>query len=339
MFTKVYDKIKNILRDNWKFFLAFFILYVLLLFPLPYVVEAPGGIIDIGTRFSLETKKEVSGSYNMAYVSEYKGTVLTTLLSFIIPDWKLEHIERKDVNENEEATYLRDHFMLEEANQNAIMLAYQKASKKVEITNQTMYITYLDPNLDYDLKVGDELLKANGKKISSKTDLEDILETLNVGDTVKLTVKRKKKEIEVPCQVRSENGRKIIGIIVSFKRELKTEPEITLDFKNSESGPSGGFMMSLSIYQSLIKKDLTNGLKIVGTGTIDETGNVGSIGGVTYKLMGAEKAKSDIFFVPDGENYEDAKKLKEERNYQIKLVKIHTLDEAIQYLEKRKYEY
>lgn len=338
MFTKVYDKIKKILRENYQFFIAFLVLYILLLFPLPYVIEAPGGIIDIGKRISLENKTEVTGSYNMAYVSEYKGTILTSLLSFMIPDWKLEHIETKDVNANEEATYLRDHLMLEEANQNAIMVAYQKANKEVRITKQTMYITYLDPNLDCDLKVGDELLKANGKEISSKNDLNQVLEEISVGDMVTLAIKRKGKELEVPCKVREEKGRKIIGMIVSFKRELKTTPVVTFDFKNSESGPSGGFMMSLSIYQSLIQKDLTNGLKIVGTGTIDEDGNVGSIGGVTYKLMGAEKAKADIFFVPDGENYQDAKQLKEERNYKIKLVKIHTLDEAIAYLEKRKYE-
>ena len=35
---------------------------------------------------------------------------------------------------------------------------------------------------------------------------------------------------------------------------------------------------------SLVEEDITHGLKIVGTGTIDYDGNVGSIGGVEYNI-------------------------------------------------------
>ena len=74
--------------------------------------------------------------------------------------------------------------------------------------------------------------------------------------------------------------------------------EIKMDFSKSEGGPSGGFMMSLAIYSKLVE-DLTDGRKIVGTGTIDSNGNVGEIGGVKYKIMGAVKNKADVFFVPE----------------------------------------
>ena len=92
--------------------------------------------------------------------------------------------------------------------------------------------------------------------------------------------------------------------------------------------------MSLAIYNYLIDKDITRGRKIVGTGTIDELGNVGSIGGVKYKLMGAVKQNADIFFVPYGENYDTVVKLKRKKKYNIKIVPVKTLDEAIDYLEK-----
>ena len=92
-------------------------------------------------------------------------------------------------------------------------------------------------------------------------------------------------------------------------------------------------MTTLAIYDSLIEKDLTKGLKIVGTGTIDIEGNVGEIGGVKYKLKGVVNNKADIFFVPNGKNYEDAIKIKKEKGYNIKIVGVSTLDEAIEYLE------
>ena len=72
-------------------------------------------------------------------------------------------------------------------------------------------------------------------------------------------------------------------------------------------------MMALSIYGNLTNQDLTNGKTIVGTGTIDIDGNVGSIGGVKYKLIGAVKNKADIFIVPNGENYDEAIKIKKEK--------------------------
>ena len=45
--------------------------------------------------------------------------------------------------------------------------------------------------------------------------------------------------------------------------------------------------MALMIYNALTEQDLTNGKKIVGTGTIERDGSVGVIGGVKYKIMGA----------------------------------------------------
>lgn len=335
MFSKLYEKFKNFLRNNFLYLVILLSTYLILTFPVPYVVEAPGGIMNLADKIDVETDMETSGSYHLAYVTEYQGTVFTALLSYIIPDWDLEKIETNDVNENKDATYLRDHLMLEEASQTAILYAYQKAEKEVKITDEKMYITYLDPNVDWDLKVGDELLKAEGKTLTEKDDLNNIIQEKEVGDTISFVVKRDGKEKTVSATIREEDGEKILGIIISFLREVETDPEVTLNFSKSESGPSAGFMTALTIYQALIDEDLTNGLKIVGTGTIDANGNIGSIGGVTYKLMGAEKAGADIFFVPEGDNYEDAKRLKEERNYKIKLVKVKTFDDALQYLKKQ----
>ena len=93
-------------------------------------------------------------------------------------------------------------------------------------------------------------------------------------------------------------------------------------------------MIALTIYSNLNKIDLTNGKKIAGTGTIDIDGNVGEISGVKYKLMGAVKEKADIFLVPKGNNYKEAKKIKKEKGYTIDIVPIETFEEALKYLKK-----
>ena len=93
-------------------------------------------------------------------------------------------------------------------------------------------------------------------------------------------------------------------------------------------------MLSLAIYDYLTNEDIARNRKIVGTGTIDSDGKVGSIGGVKYKLKGAVKNKADIFIVPDGENYEEVIKLVNENNYNIKIIKAITLDNVIEELKK-----
>ena len=95
-------------------------------------------------------------------------------------------------------------------------------------------------------------------------------------------------------------------------------------------------MTTLAIYDTLIPEDLTNGLKIAGTGTIEEDGSVGEIGGVKYKLAGAERDDADIFFAPTGENYEEAIKIKKDKNYKIKVIEVKTLNDAINYLKSLK---
>jgi len=91
----------------------------------------------------------------------------------------------------------------------------------------------------------------------------------------------------------------------------------------------------LAIYNRLITEDLTSGKVIVGTGTIDSDGNVGPIGGVKYKLKGAEKEGAAIFFVPSGDNYEEALKEKKKHKYKIEVVEVKTLKDAIEYLKGR----
>ena len=56
----------------------------------------------------------------------------------------------------------------------------------------------------------------------------------------------------------------------------------------------------------------------------------------TEICLEAVKEKADIFLVPSGDNYKEAKKLKEKNNYNIEIVEIKTFDDALNYLNKLK---
>ena len=105
------------------------------------------------------------------------------------------------------------------------------------------------------------------------------------------------------------------------------------DFKNGEGGSSGGLILTIGIYQEITGIDLLKGRNIAGTGTIVISGNVGEIDGIKYKIAGAVKNKMDVVLVSPY-NYQEAKKVVEENNYDIELVQVSTFKEAIDYLTK-----
>lgn len=333
MFTKVYEKIKEILSKNYKELIFILIFMTLFTIPLPYYINAPGGLMNVSDRVVIENSYKSEGSLNMAYVSEIKATIPTLIMSIFNKDWDvLKEEEMTYENESIDDMYYRDHLMLEESVNNAIIVGFTKAGKNVEITSSSLMVTYVDEDSKTDLEIGDKILSIDEIEVNNSTDVSEILKNKNEGDTISLKVISDKKETIKTATLKKEDERLVIGILITNKKEVETIPKVELKFKKSESGPSGGLMTALSIYNYLTEEDITKGKTIVGTGTIDENGNVGAIGGVKYKLKGAVKNKAEIFLVPNGENYEEAIKLKKENDYKIEIIGVSTIDDALNYL-------
>lgn len=333
MINKLYDEIKKTIKENDKIIIAFFCLLLICTIEFPYYIEAPGGIIDVEERIEVEERQETGGSFNLAYVSEIKATIPTLIYALMDKDWDV--IKKEEIvydNETMEDAEYRSHLLLDEANNNAIIVAYKKANMQITISNEHLYVIYVDSAADTNLKIGDEILEINGIKIINKEQLDEIMLTKNINEVLNIKVKRNDKEVMCYGKVRNVEGKKVIGVALSKTSDIDTNPNIKLNFKSSESGPSGGLILALSIYNSLINEDITNGLKIVGTGTINLDGTVGSIAGVEYKIKGAVKERADIFLVPSGDNYEEAKKVIQENNYDLNIIPINSFDDAVEKL-------
>lgn len=334
MFNKLYEEIKRKIKENYKSIIVLFLFFFLMTIEFPYYVDAPGGIMNVSSKMEVEGGYTSIGSFNLSYVSELKGTIPVLLMSQFKKDWNI--IKKEEVvldNETEEENTYRNRLLLEEANHNAMMVAYQKAGKEVLITNQKLFVTYVDKEGKNNLKIKDQIVAINHQTVNNKLELQKAIEKNKVGDLLPLTVIRNDQEIECEAEIYDFDGRAVIGIMLTEQRELEVEPNIQFSFDAYESGPSGGLMMSLAIYDALIKEDMTKGYTIVGTGTMESDGTVGEIGGVEYKLKGAAKEKADIFLVPAGQNYQDAISLKEEKNYDIEIIPIQTFEEALEYLK------
>lgn len=335
MINKIFIKAKQIFMDNFKFIIFIIAFYFIANFPLPYYIYTTGGLIDLSDKVTIEGSKEKDSSINLSYVTEMKGTIITYLGSYLIPGWdKVPAADNKASNETYAEVDKRNYIMLNEANDNAIMVAYSMANKEVTLIDEHIYITFIADTAKTDLKIGDDILKVNDQKISSMDEYRAIINAAKIGDSVKVLVKdNKNKIVTKKAVVYSYQKRNITGVILTPKYSYKLNPKATFNFNKNESGPSGGLMMSIAIYNKLVPQDITHGMKIAGTGTIDLNGNVGEISGIKYKIKGAVKEHANIFFAPAGANYKEAYKIKKENNYNIKIISVNTFKEALDYLD------
>ena len=332
MQKELWKKIKNILKNNKLSILLFLLLLFLITFEFPYTISKTGGTINLSSRIESENKDIESGNFNMAYVSEVPATLFNLFIASINPNWDIE--KQIDSRESVEEQQFRGKISLQESIHNAIKIAYQTAGISIQEKDNKLYITYIYPEAKTNLKVGDQIIKMNDIDIQSKNDIQQLLSNLEVNSKISLEIIRNKKIYQKEATIQNIQDKKIIGIVVSEVSELVLDPNITIQFKKTEFGASGGLMMSLAIYDNITGFDLSKGRKIAGTGTIDSNGIVGQIDGIKYKLRGAVKAKMDIFLVPAGENYNQAIEEKKMNNYNIEIVPIKNLEEAITYLKK-----
>lgn len=322
---------KKILKENFKFILLMIILVSLFYIKLPYYIMAPGGTIDITDRVVMDDyQKKEEGSLNMLYVSEYDATPITYIVAKL-RDWDTHSKEdRKISNESEKEVRERNKIMRDTSLDIATLVAYQEAGKRIEVKDKKNVVAATTE--DNNLKVGDIILEVDGRKQDSVDEIRSLINTKEENDTITLKILRDNKEMKVESKVSIENNTKIIGVVIITEYDYETDPKIDIKFKDSESGSSGGLMLTLTIYSAISGEDLLKGRNIAGTGTISTDGTVGEIDGVKYKIMGAAQNNIDIVLVPSA-NYEEAIKTKNKYNYDLEIIKVDTFKEAVDYLK------
>jgi PDZ domain-containing protein len=176
------------------------------------------------------------------------------------------------------------------------------------------------------LRVGDQITSVDGQPVPTAGRLTELIRAKPAGTAFRLGYVRGGAPGTATVTSRADNGTPRIGIEIEQKQPHPFELKIDL---NDIGGPSAGLMFTLGIIDKLEPADLTGGRVIAGTGTIDDDGNVGPIGGIPQKLVGAKQAGATEFLVP-ADNCAEAV-----RNPQpgLPLLKVATLDDALAALD------
>ena len=195
----------------------------------------------------------------------------------------------------------------------------------------TKYVTLIGTKSSSDsqdkLIAKDRIIEIDGQKILSSTQIHSIIARHKMGDALPVLVQRTNQSGSTQNMTfvikltPNESGEPALGIYVQNSYEFPFTVKFNI---NKTGGPSGGLVFALGIIEKLTSEDLLKGRKIAGTGTIDSEGNVGPIGGITEKMIGASQAGATIFLAP-AKNCVDIKHVPKN----LLVIPVSTLSQAV----------
>ncbi|MBD3922401.1 PDZ domain-containing protein [Paenibacillus sp. PR3] len=336
----------NWLRNRLtRWIIAIAALYLILFrMPTPYYLYQPGTVDPLHELVTVEQsqQQQSAGTFNLTTVySQRAYNVVMLIEGMLDKDTEVRRIS--DVQGNLTGEQYRDvlKHMMSSSQQTAVASALSEAGLQVDKRVTGLFLRMLVPGSKAEgvLEVGDILLKVDGHAALSLQAVSSyITSSKKVGDTIEAVILRDGEERTERIELVSNNVQGQPGIGAIFEPEYAVTPSRKIDFAESDiGGPSAGLMFSLEILDQLLPEDLTHGLKIAGTGTIDINGNVGQIGGMRDKIIAAHHAGVDLFFCPKDQdvtshNAEEAIDEAKKRGYDLRIVPVGTLQEAVDYL-------
>ncbi|WP_424211871.1 YlbL family protein [Streptomyces sp. BI20] len=192
------------------------------------------------------------------------------------------------------------------------------------------------------LHAGDVIKAVDGSPVNAPEDVSKLVTRHKAGEKVVFTIVPAKdaaaaekagkaptveQKITVTTAKAPDDGHAIVGIRAGTDHTFPFPVDIKLD---EVGGPSAGLMFALGIVDKLTPTDLTGGRFIAGTGTIDDAGKVGPIGGIQMKTIAAREAGAQYFLTP-ADNCAAASR---DTPAGLTLVKIGTIKDATGALER-----
>ncbi len=167
--------------------------------------------------------------------------------------------------------------------------------------------------------------------ITTFSDLSGVLFSVDPGTTVTLGFVREGESSEATMQTQAYEADSTgwihpgsrLGLYIASS-DVKFPVDVNYGVKDI-GGPSAGSMFALAIYDKLTEGSLGGDKRIAGTGTMSYNGDIGPIGGIPHKLVGAAEENAEYFLAP-------AENCAETIGYEpagMKIFAVRNLDEAI----------
>ena len=304
--------------------------------PLPFTIYSPGPTVNILGDYKGDSIVEVTGhkayrdggELRMTTVSETTRTAdlgLWTLLSAWISrdDAVYPHsVAYPDQSGTTQEDEQEGAVQMSTAQDAAVAAALEKLGYKVPSRVTIAEVSKGAPATGT-LKAGDMILRIGTTAVTTPDSAVKAVQSAKPGSRLRLTVKRKGTTLTRTVTTGTKDGKAYLGISLGSTYDFPFHVDIDID--PAIGGPSAGLMMALSVFDTLTPGSLTGGAHVAGTGTIDEAGHVGAIGGIQQKIPGAMHDGAELFLVP-ADNCQDVEGAD---HGDMRLVKVSTLDGAV----------
>lgn len=284
------------------------------LLPSPYAVQQPGPVLNtLGTtEIDGEVRRviEIDGApttesdavLNMLTVRmighpDDPIRMIDVLPNLFRPGVEIVRLDAlyprgQTVEERDEANQM----LMENSQVTATVAALRAMGQDVEGTVTVVDVVADGPAAQV-LRPGDILLTIDGVPATGSAQVRDLVGNSPAGSPMELRILREGSErtVSVTPSWSERDQRSLIGVTLTAEYDLPIDVDIALE---RTGGPSAGMVFALAILETLTEEDLIGDLVVSGTGTIDDGGAIGAVGGVPSKLQAAATAGSEVFLVP-----------------------------------------
>ena len=325
------------------------VLVVLAFIPMPFYFFSPGLAKPLEPIITVHGgHKTEKGEFMLTSVYVvYTQNIYEFLFGLTIPHHQILPVSQVSAGLPDPEYNAIEAYMMTSSHQNAEYAALHYLHLPVSVKATGVYVVYVEPhspalNL---LHAGDVITSINHQPILYPQQLISALTKDKPGQTVTLSVLRGKQKRQVAIKLTTlsplpgqQQSRAGIGILPSQAETLTSPYQVSIRTGDID-GPSAGFMFTLEIVNQLYHGgDLTKGYKIAGTGTINADGTIGQIGGVEHKVIAANDAGAQYFFVPMDTAKGDTNQIHADQtvkndHLKIKVIPVHTLAQAVSFLK------
>lgn len=217
----------------------------------------------------------------------------------------------------------------------SIVAGYRAAGVEVPVTISVAGFTE-GSYADGVLQEGDQitLMSYQGSFITphSVIEMREFLENVEPGESVTVNYTRGSESLESEITTMERPAEdpgqgSLLGVqLITELAEGAPSADILV---GDVGGPSAGQMFALEIYDKLTEGSLGGDNVIAGTGTIDVQGNIGPIGGIRHKMVGALESDAEYFLAPRSNCDEVTGYIPDG----LEVFAVETLDESISILE------
>jgi len=324
---------RELVRRFWPLsFVLVAIIGALAFWPLPYYVYAPWTADDLNALVHVRGHSPPPGTLYDTSIVILPGRPATYLAGKMLTGFQVA--PRSDVAPPtmSDIDVLRSMYESQEAGKRSAEIVAARAAGLRFPFKRVIVITRLDAKrrAPQCFRAGDRVLQVDGAPIESTGALVLAAQSKPVGASFDVAVVRGKWRT-LHCVTAPVGGKPRFGVYLA-EYDVAGAPPIQVSYSLPfyQSGGSTGLMFALQIYRALTGADLTHGVAVAGTGTIDDGGNIGPIVGTRQKIIAAERQGATIFLVPS-QNYNE---VRGERG--IVVIPVGSFREAVNWLSWRR---